>query len=678
MDLSAEPLTEMTTGDIPLSTRDFGGPVTQGGLEFNENPFGLMGIITVSGMDSFGFRVNSAEYRQEVFTFADDVSFTRGNHSFKFGGLLNRTIMDQNTATAGTHGIWEFRGLDRFLRNDPRRFETHLPGELVNLDDFNIAPGWEFSGELGRRVNRLAKQWGMGAYFQDNWRVRPSLTLNLGLRYEFVTLPREVNGATSALVNFQDEKVTIGPLAGNNPTTKSFSPRLGFAWAPGDQKTSIRGGVGIFYDHAGFYHWRTSFQVMPPFIMSTRIDTRRGAIRGSDGVELSFPDAFFTQSSFLTDAPRLNIRPPEYNQKNTYITRWSLNLQREMGSNWVLSAGYTGSRGVHLWMMERAELNRWRICAERLPCGEGTGRAQVGEWPNNPGPGQYKYFREDLGLINPKFGVLRPQMPSGTSDYHGFTASAQQRLTAGLQWQVAYTLSKAIDMASGVTSNGDNLPQQQRGIYYFDNHLKRGLSSADIRNNLVTNFTWNLPGSELGGIGGALMGGWQVNGILSLTDGHPLSVLDEESRDQDEAINQTDLLFANLIPGGNNNVNTGSPNQWFDPSQYIPSACIGGTHCQEGDPDWQPGFFGTSGRNTLTSPGLATFDFSLFKNINLTENTRFQFRAEFFNLFNRSNFGVPFLGEIFLRDGTPNEQAGEIRETATDARQIQFGLKFIF
>ncbi len=674
------------TGSIPITDRDFGGPAPQGGLMFNDNPFGLVGQIGVSGIDTWGFRGNSSAYQQEVFTVSDDVSITRGNHTFKFGGVVNRTIMDQTAATAGTHGIWEFRNYELFLRNIPRRFEVHLPSELVNLDDFNIAPGWEFQGELGRRPNRNAKQWGFGGYIQDNWRMRPSFTLNLGLRYEFVTLPREVNGATSALVNFQDEKVTIGPLAGNNPTTKSFSPRVGFAWAPGDQRTSLRGGIGMFYVHPGFYHWRTAYQVMPPFILSTRLDTqdRRGTIDDSvtpenpNGVKISFPDAYFTQTQYLTDGLRPNIRPPEYNQENTYIARWSLNLQREVGTNWLLSSGYTGSRGVHLWMMERAELSRWRVCAERMPCGPGTGRAQVGEWPENPGPGRYKYFVEDLGLINPNFGVNRPQMPSGTSNYHGATFSAQQRLAAGLQWQVSYTLSKSIDMASGVTSGGDNLPQGQRGIYYFDNHIKRSLSSADIRNNLVSNFTWNIPGTGVGGLGSALLDGWQINGILTLTDGHPLSVLDEANAGQDDAINQTDLLFANLVPGGDNNPVTGSPNAWLDTRHFIPSACTGTTRCQEGDPDWQPGFFGTVGRNTLTSPGLATFDFSLFKNIPVSETTQFQFRAEFFNIFNRANFGVPDTDALFLDDGRPNEQAGEIRETATDARQIQFGLKFIF
>ena len=646
------------TGEIPLTDRDFGGPSNQGGLLFNDNEAGLMGTIEPGEvMDRIGFRVNSAEYRQEVFTLSDDLSLSRGNHSLKIGALYNRWIFDQNTHTAGTHGIWEFRDFEKFLTNTPSRLEVHLPGDLVNLDDFNIAPGWEFSGELGTRVNRNAVQSGLGLYFQDNWRVRPSFTLNLGLRYSFVTLPREVNGATSSLVNFQDDKVTIGPLAGNNATKKSFSPRVGFAWAPGDQRTSVRGGVGIFYVNPSFYHWRTSFQVMPPFTMSTRLDDDRknktcdgsGFIKGTNcEVKLRFPDAFFTQTSFLADKPRLNVRPPEYNQKATYITRWSLNLQRELGSNILLTAGYTGSRGVHLWIMERAELNRWRICAERLPCDETT---QVGEWPDNPGPGQYKMFDEDLDLINPAFGVNRPQMPSGTSDYHGGAFSVSQRLTRGLQWQVSYTLSKAMDMGSGVTSNGDNLPQGQRGIYYFDNHLKRSLGSADIRNNLVSNFSWTLPEGDLSGIGRALLGGWQINGILTLTDGHPLSVLDEANKDQDDAINQTDLLFASLIPGGDNGAVLGTPNKWIDASQFLPSSCVQGVYCYKvnskgklkGDPDlgFAPGFFGNVGRNTLTSPGLATFDLSIFKNINVSENTRFQFRAEFFNIFNRSNFGVP-------------------------------------
>ena len=232
-------------------------------------------------------------------------------------------------------------------------------------------------------------------------------------------------------------------------------------------------------------------------------------------------------------------------------------------------------------------------------------------------------------------------------------------------------------MGSGVTSGGDNLPQGQRGIYlYGDLGFKRSLSSHDIRHNFVSNFSWELPGDGLTGIAGALLGGWQINGILSLVDGHPLTLEDDDNA-QDDAIGQNDLLTPNLITAGDTNPVLGGPNRYFDSTQFIPGACRGGTFCQAGDPDHDPGFFGNVGRNTLTSPGLATFDFSLAKNIEVTENTGFQFRAEFFNIFNRANFGTPET-EVISSKGKVDLEAGSINHTFSTSRQIQFGLKFIF
>ncbi len=660
-------------GEIPIVSRDFGD------LVFNDDPLGLMGQINSPGeVDSIGWRVNGSHYQQEQFTFANNFSLTRGDHSLKFGALFDRFIMDQNNQGAAVNGLWEWRSFPDLLRNRPRRFTVQLPGELVDVDSYPVEPGWEFSGPFGRRHQHDAKQSAFGVYFQDDWRVRPSLTLNLGLRYSFSTIPREVNGASGALRDYNDDRVTIGPVFANNPTTKSFSPRVGFAWAPGNQRTSVRAGFGIFYDHPRYYHIRTSFAITPPFLLATRVDAdSRGNVRRVPGVppgtKLQFPDAYFTQTDFLTANPRPDIRPQQYNQESSYVTRWSMNVQRELGTSWLVSAGYTGSRGVHLWIMERGELSRWRNCPTHAACGPDT---QASVWPTNPTPGQFKYFDESLGLIHPNFGVFRPQIPAATMDHHGLTLSATQRLTRGLQWQVAYQFAKTIDMGSGITSSGDNLPQGQRGVYLYDLHRKRALSSHDIRNNIVSNWTWNLPAGNLDGAAGALLGGWQVNGILTLTDGHPLTVIDNSSA-QDDAIGQNDLLTPNLIPGGNNNPVTGNVNQWFDPTQFIPGSCVGGQFCRPGDPDHQPGFFGNVGRNTFTSPGLAQFDFSVFKNFTTTENTSVQFRAEFFNLLNRANFGEP-VEAVITSGGEWNGEAGQISETLGAARQIQFGLKFIF
>ncbi len=229
---------------------------------------------------------------------------------------------------------------------------------------------------------------------------------------------------------------------------------------------------------------------------------------------------------------------------------------------------------------------------------------------------------------------------------------------------MSYNFSKNIDQGAGITSGGDELPQSQRGIYGWDMHLKRGLSSQDIRNSFVTNFSYEFPLGDFGGLGNALVNGWQLNGIISLTDGHPLTVRDTSST-QNSRIGSNEMLRADLIPGGDNNPVLGGPDKYFDDTQFLNS---------------QIGFFGTVGRNTVTSPGLATFDMSLFKDFQISEGSKIQFRTEMFNLFNHANFGSPDM-TIFSSSSRPDRLrrdsgAGSITRTRTPGRQIQFGLKF--
>jgi hypothetical protein len=240
---------------------------------------------------------------------------------------------------------------------------------------------------------------------------------------------------------------------------------------------------------------------------------------------------------------------------------------------------------------------------------------------------------------------------------------------------LAYNFSKSTDQGSGVTSGGDELPDGQRGIYYWDIHLKKGLSGFDIRNTFTMNFTYELPTQNLTGLAGAVLGGWQLSGILTLNDGYPLSVFDNDG-DQEARIGESENLRVNLKPGGDSNPVLGGPDKYFDPSQFLPSACQGSELCSPGDADYVLGYFGNLGASTLISPGLATLDFSLMKNFNVTENHRIQFRGEFFNLFNRPNFGSP--NQTVFGDTLPNVDAGRIRSTRGSARQIQLGLRYTF
>jgi hypothetical protein len=258
---------------------------------------------------------------------------------------------------------------------------------------------------------------------------------------------------------------------------------------------------------------------------------------------------------------------------------------------------------------------------------------------------------------------VRWQATQGNSFYHGLSLSAQKRLSRGIQFQVSYGFAHAIDEGSGVTSTGEALPQSQRGIYGWDPRLKRGPAAFDIKHNFVTNFSYEPTfGQNLTGAARHIAGGWQFNGILTLTSGNPLSVLDEINEDQIARFSEIEGMRANLIPGGDNNPVLGGPDRYYDVGQFTPSTT---------------GYFGNVGPGTLRSPGLATFDLSLFKNFNITENNSFQFRAEFFNLFNRANFHTPDM-IAFDEAGDPSPNAGKISLTRTPNRQIQFALKYIF
>ena len=283
-------------------------------------------------------------------------------------------------------------------------------------------------------------------------------------------MPTEVDGKTSNLINLTDPTVTIGPLF-KNPTAKSFSPRVGAVWAPGEGRMSIRGGFGIFYEHPMLYNIRTALQELPPFTLVGRID----------GTGVNFPNAFTTQLNRAGARP--NIRTMQYDLDQTTYYRWSVTLQRQFWTNWVASADYTGSRGYNLWQQSLPNINKWQ------------------GWPEQP-TGD-KFFPPGSTLINPNFGETRIQYSNAHLWYKGVSFALQRRLSAGLQFGAALTLSETIDEGSGVTSGGDELPQTQRGIYAWDMHLKKGPAAYDIPKVFTGNVSYELPfGRNLTGLAG--------------------------------------------------------------------------------------------------------------------------------------------------------------------------------
>jgi hypothetical protein len=602
----------------------------------------VMGRL-VAGDDimEVGARELPNAYGIKLLNFRENLTLTRSRHTIKLGGEFQNTKHPMQISGDSAAGSYEFDGLPDFLAGDPVLFESGIPGgipihggKLTSV----ATPNFHF------------QQSGFGVYVQDNFAVKPSLTLNLGLRYEFQTTPSERNNHAGSMRSIFDELLTIGPPF-ENSTKKNFSPRIGFAWAPGDQKTSIRGGVGIYYNPPMMINYTKQLTTQSPF----NVEGLYTAPLPTDP-PIRFPDAFTTQSALLLGSPIM--RYVEYDQSPTNFYRWSLTVEREQGP-WFISAGYTGSRATHLWQEYEANSSKW----------DG--------WPNDVPSGE-KRFRASNGLIAPLFSRITLFAPSGDSYYHGLTLNVLRRLSAGLQLQFAYAYSKAIDTASGL-GDSEGFPQAQGTSYYWDKHMTRGRASFDIRNNSVTNITYDLPRMDLSGIAGVLANGWQVSGIVTLADGAAFQLEDEGNSGQRREMQRRGIegLRPNLIPGGNNSPVLGGPDLYYDPTQFVSSTCIGDRVCRAGDPDYRVGFFGNLGRNTLTGPGVATVDFSLLKNVSLTETKRLQFRAEFFNLFNHANFALPDFTP-FSSSGSRDSQAGRIVSTNTSARQIQFALKFIF
>jgi hypothetical protein len=237
-----------------------------------------------------------------------------------------------------------------------------------------------------------------------------------------------------------------------------------------------------------------------------------------------------------------------------------------------------------------------------------------------------------------------------------------QRLTNGLQVHGAYTFSKSTDDHSGWASVSDYEGDLQG---YADLKI-RALSSYDIRHSFYSSFTYDVPGANLPGAAGKILGGWSMTGLLRLNSGTPMTLLADQPRLGSLRLQNVDGRRLDLIPGGNQNPSRPrNPDEYFDVTQFaFPT----------------PFFEGDLGRNTVITPGIAKFDFTLVKSTGLpiiSENTNLQFRVEFFNLFNRANFGYP-AELLFDRRGSRYSNAGEITRTRTSSRQIQLALKLVF
>ena len=601
-----------------INTARFGFSRTRIGQDVQANvpatlqpfvPGRLVGDIDIGGIPRFGPQTSvNVQLTQNVLSFSEQLVHTRGKHLLKFGGLVER-YQDNMVNPTFSLGIYNFADLRSFLTNTPNRFVGLTPE--AQFDRY-----WRFTL--------------FGFFAQDDYKLSPRLTLNLGLRYEFTTTPEEIYGRDVSLRNLTDTQVTPGPLY-QNPTYKNISPRVGFAWdVTGDGKTSLRGGYGWYFNTNNHQNLIVTV-TNPPF-------TPRPVIANP-----TFPNPPFNR------AGTLSIRPVEWNLKNPNVHVYNLNLQRQLWLDTVVTVGYAGSRGVHL--LRNKDINT------AIPVRQADGTF---------------VFPAGVPRFNPAFSTIELKTSDGNSWYNALIFEARKRFTKGLEFQSSYTFSRTIDttQASTFFSDATNatvsaLPELP-GLNY-----NKGLADFHAAHNWVFNFTWEIPVAKgLKGAAAKVLDGWNLMGIGQMRSGAPLTVFLASNRSRSQwnpssgpGLGQDRPSFA---PGRTyESAVIGTPDRYFDPAAFA----------------LQPaGQLGTLGRNTFIGPNLRTFDLAAVKNTKwarLGDGTTIQFRVESFNLFNRANFGTPGL-QVFGATADPLPTFGRIRSTVTSARQIQFGLRVSF
>ncbi len=619
-------------------------------------------------------------FTENVFAYSDVVNLSRGAHSMKAGVEFRRN--QENSEFDAGRASYYFYGLVYLAMDDPYY-------ELGGVDP-HILDGTH-KAELASNF-RGWRNTEFGAFFNDDWKVTPGLTLNLGVRYDLYTRLTEVqNRATKFdMASGKDlwYRVRDGDFAQATALSEgdhnNFAPRFGFAWDPfRNGKMSIRGGYGVAYQ-AGIFNPLANSRWNPPYysingIAKPGLGGRPGEVvlygpqTPGQAVTATGPNpnigahslegnimAYWPEnpnSTGLTGIPNPRMRDP-------YVMSWFFGVQREIRRDLMIDVNYVGTAGRKLIRAEN--WNRFT--------GDWTGaESPTGEWAGDT----------SLNRINQTYGTLRFWENSVTSSYNALQAQVLKRFSKRWALTGNYTWAKSIDLRSTWHSGGTTSNRAQEG-YSTDAsriYLDRGRSIFDARHRFVLNGIWALPVlADSRALLQNLFGAWQINGILALQSGQPFTPYDDRGFHTGGDYNadgaQNDRPNAPSIGNTVSSVRS----DWVNPGSgpfKIPTTNPEGIPGSAEKVDFfgqpEPGTNGTLGRNTYEGPGFANLDFSLFKNFKIeaiNEESRLQLRFEIFNAFNRVNFGQPM-------PALSNPLFGRSR-VSFDARQIQFGLKFTF
>jgi hypothetical protein len=655
--------------------------------------------INVNGVSSLGQETfNDLVIAPTTHSVNGNVTKTLPRHTLKFGMdyrklMLNFTQLSQPSGEYSFNQSWTQRIVDQGSSTAGFGFATFLLGIPGNSNQTTAG-----GGTLSHDPSPASSSSYWGFYFEDTWKYSPKFTLTLGLRYELdvprterfdrygvfdfeATSPLAGNVPANLFFNSADLKGAVNYVTADNrrqvPTDKNnFGPRIGFAYNISD-RTVLRAAYSIFYSASAYQAaGHTGSSGMIGFRTASQMVVSLDGRVPVTFLDNPFPNGFnLPTGTSLGASTRLGLGVgggdggvfPD--TRSPYIQQWNLNIQRELPGNIVFEAAYIGSKGTRLLAGESG-LNYNQLPASFLSLG-----SQLTEQVPNPFFGIFTnptsnlrfptVSRNQLLRPYPQYGDINAfRVPFGFSIYHGGTLKADKRFSNGTSFLVAYTWSKLID---DVSTTVGFLGQASARQDVYNRAAERAIGSQDIAHRFVTGFVYDLPfgkgkrfGNNLRPAANWALGGWQFNGIVAFQSGIPIIITQQA--------NNVQLFNPSQRPtwnGNDPNIDGASKDakiaKWFDTSAFsiTPTRTFGNT------PRVMP---------NLRADGEKNFDLSLFKNNYLRDGKwNVQFRAEFFNAFNRVRFNQPnTLGQV------DNNGFGVVTGQGNSPRQIQLALKLIF
>jgi hypothetical protein len=689
-------------------------------LPFEPSPSSIQGIGVQNG---FSFGDNPAGvFTRNNFTYADDVSWEKGKHDIHFGGMIEWSQVDLNNEF-NQPGIVNFCTQDTYLGQATGlpTYQNLLSGTMC--DGGPAGNGYAFQQGAGEfKANRDKFS---GIYIQDNYHIRPRLTLNLGLRYE-PALPWSDNGDRWAQVNLVAMAANIHsnvypnappgiffssqngvpsdpgmPRNALNSNLKGIAPRVGFAYDVfGDGKTSLRGGGGIFYDSRAMgmlsNRYVDEWPFSPQFILSTAGNSAPtpGSTAGSFSDPLctqaatqaalncsgaqatsypTFPSPFPAPTSFAYNPP-FNQIAVTYDPSGVYhvptVYEWNLTIERQLPAGVLVRAAYVGSRSLHI--LETQDYNAGVPCtdpASKVTC---NGKANTGSTNLLVDAASGGAFKTNT------FSTVQADITDINANYHSLQTSAEKRMSHGFTILANYTYSKSLDDlpfgegVSGFDTGYSTLPLNNPNRHSFD----YGPSSFDHTHVFTGSSVWQSPSLKASGsLIHHLFGDYELGGILSAASGRPITVLQGTEISGTGIGNDRGTFVGGADPYSSTSCGT-TVNcvSWLNAAAFAPKSAVLGT-------------FGDVGKNVLRLPHTVNLDMQLAKNFPITERWRIQLRVEYFNLLNHPNFApeststgtVNTTDQISSFDKLNSNSFGTFRAgQAGDPRIAQLAVKVFF